>query len=281
MTHRFLMFVDGSNLFGVGKHLDVEFNDYDSLFRYLFESSLKEWQVSFRSGATPAAQLVRVYWYVVGSIDEWDLSDPKAQAHLRRQFDQDREVRPLWLKQAAQSLTEKGSETQPAAVADEAWALCFRDFEDWYKRKQEILEGMNRFHYAVEASTDFIEIRRVGHWKVDFLHKALFEKGVDTSFAVDMATMLDAYDVALLISGDADGIPSVKYVKNSGRQVGAVEFLKGYPPEQRAKNLSSKLKTVADFVSPIYEMDLVRAGVGVKPTQVAPAARPKKAGGSN
>jgi uncharacterized LabA/DUF88 family protein len=79
--------------------------------------------------------------------------------------------------------------------------------------------------------TDFIEIRRIGNWKVDFLHKSIGEKGVDTSISVDMVTMLPAYDVALLISGDADGIPSVKYVKNSGRQVGAVEFLKGYPPE--------------------------------------------------
>ena len=90
---------------------------------------------------------------------------------------------------------------------------------------------------------------------------------MDTSFAVDMATMLPAYDVALLISGDADGIPSVKHVKNSGKHVGAVEFLKGYPPEDRARNLSAKLKIAADFVSPIYEMNLVRDGLAQKPAQ--------------
>ena len=265
MPYRFMIFVDGSNLFGVGKHLNVEFKDYERLFSYLFEAGFKDWSVSFH-GAPPTAQLVRTYWYVVGSIDEWDLTDPKAQAHLRRQFEEDREIRPLWLRTAGQSLAEKGKPHDNHAVAEEAWSLCFRDFEDWYNKKLQILDGMSRFHYAVEASTDFIEVRRVGHWKVNFLHKTLEEKGVDTSFAVDMATMSSSYDVALLISGDADGIPSVKYVKNAGKQVGAVEFLKGYPPEDRGKNLSSKLKTAADFVSPIYESEMVRDGVAQKPT---------------
>src|SRR5690349_6076550 len=111
MTHRFMMFVDGSNLFGVGKHLDVEFSDYDQLFRYLFEASLKSWSASFRTGTSPEAQLVRVYWYVVGSLDAWDLADPKAQLHLQKQFDADREIRPLWMKQAGQSLAERGKPT--------------------------------------------------------------------------------------------------------------------------------------------------------------------------
>ena len=120
------------------------------------------------------------------------------------------------------------------------------------------------FTLAVEAQTDFIEIRRVGHWKVDFLHKSLEEKRLDTSIAVDMVAMMPAYEVALLISGDADGIPSLNHAKNSGRHVGAVEFLKGYPPENRSKNLSAKLKIAADFVTPIYEMDLIRDGIGRK-----------------
>jgi len=60
-------------------------------------------------------------------------------------------------------------------------------------------------------------------------------------------------------------VPSVQHVKNSGKHVGAVESLKGYPPKDRAKNLSANLKIAADFVTPIYEMDLVRAGVAQKP----------------
>lgn len=264
MSQRYVMFVDGSNLFGVGKHLGIEFDDYENLFRYIFEKCVEDRNVSFLKPDGNTGQLVRVYWYVVGAIDEWDLSNPKAQTHLRRLFEADREIRPLWMKAAAQSLQEAGKRSTQQAVADEAWNLCFHDFEDWYVRKKEILDGMNRFHFAVESSTDFIEIRRVGHWKVDFLHKSLEEKRLDTSFAVDMVSMLSSYDVAILVSGDADGIPSVAHVKNSGRHVGAIEFLKGYPPEVRAKNLSPKLKIAADFVTPIYEMDLVRHKVARK-----------------
>jgi uncharacterized LabA/DUF88 family protein len=205
-----------------------------------------------------------VYWYAVGSIDERDLASPQAQQHLRRQFDLDREVRPNWLKLAGQTLREAGKPHDQQRIADTAWTLCSEDFREWYAKKKAVLEGMQRFHYAIEAQTDFIEVRRVGHWKVDFLHKALEEKRLDTSFAVDMVAMMSAYDVALLISGDADGIPSVNHAKNSGRHVGAVEFLKGYPPENRSKNLSARLKIAADFVTPIYEMDLVRNEVARK-----------------
>jgi hypothetical protein len=79
-----------------------------------------------------------------------------------------------------------------------------------------------------------------------------------------MVAMMPAYEVALLISGDADGIPSLNHAKISGRHVGAVEFLKGYPPENRSKNLSAKLKIAADFVTPIYEMDLIRDEIARK-----------------
>lgn len=266
MIHRFIMFVDGSNLLGVGKYIGLEFDDYEKLYRHLFEKSIDEWRRSFAGGPNMPAQLTRVYWYAVGSMDEWDLGTQKVEEHLRRQFDSDRDTKSTWTKLAAQSLREGGKPTDEAAVRDEAWRMCFRECQDWYDKKRTLLDGMRRFYHAVEAQTDFIEIRRVGHWKVNFFSKSLEEKRLDTSFAVDMVAMMPAYEVAVLISGDADGIPSVNHVKNSGRHVGAVEFLKGYPPEARAKNLSPKLKIAADFVTPIYEMDLVRSQIARKTT---------------
>lgn len=264
-----MMFVDGSNLFGVGKHLSVEFNDYEGLYRYLFKQCVDAWRFSFLPANAPTAQLLRVYWYVVGAIDEWDLTNPKAQAHLRRLFEDEKEIYSAWMKTAAEELKRGGKQMDQAKLAEHAWGLCFGDFKNWYEEKKKTLDGMKRFHYAVEAATDFIEIRRVGRWKVDFLHKAVQEKGLDTSFAVDMVSMLPSYEVAILISGDADGIPSVAHVKNSGRHVGAVEFLKGFPPEDRAKNVSANLKIAADFVAPIYEMDLIKEGIAKKPAVVA------------
>ena len=84
------------------------------------------------------------------------------------------------------------------------------------------------------------------------------EKGLDTRLAVDMVTQIQHYDVAVLVSGDADAIPSLNHIKREGKQVCVIEFIKGYPPEFRGRQSSSRLKVAADFVAQIYEMDLVR-----------------------
>ncbi|MDO4558773.1 MAG: NYN domain-containing protein [Planctomycetia bacterium] len=143
------------------------------------------------------------------------------------------------------------------AIESEAWDLCFADLRNWYEQKQQTLAGMNRFYHAVSSRNDFLELRRCGRWKVDFLHKSVVEKGLDTSLAVDMVGLIDNYDVALLITGDADGIPSVSYAKNRGRHVGVVEFLPGSPQNPLTRSTASRLKAVADFVVSIYEQDLL------------------------
>jgi uncharacterized LabA/DUF88 family protein len=125
---------------------------------------------------------------------------------------------------------------------------------------------MRKFHYSVRTKSDFIDIKECGHWKVDFLHRSLTEKGIDTAIAVDMLAMQENYDVALVLSGDADSIPSINYMKRRDKHVAAVEFLKGYPPEKRGGGFSSSLKLAADFVVQVYEMDLVSKGIGRKPT---------------
>lgn len=90
------------------------------------------------------------------------------------------------------------------------------------------------------------------------------EKRVDTSFAVDMVTMLGSYDVALLISGDADGIPSVEYVKNNGKQVGSVEIIGGRRPENGSVNFSASLRSSMDFVTPVFEDELLEDGLATR-----------------
>ena len=87
----------------------------------------------------------------------------------------------------------------------EAWNLCFSETREWYDGKRRALERKKRFYHGVQAATDFVEIRQEGHWKVDLLHHAVNEKGLDTSLAVDMVALQETYDIALLISGDARG----------------------------------------------------------------------------
>lgn len=257
----YLTFVNGSNLFGTFKHLEIFVDDYQSLYRYIFEQAASQWRATFAGQSNPAARLLRVYWYVVDSMDEWDLGSMRSRQYLLERFNEDRDVKARWLAEAGKTMAVRGDASK---LEQTAFAMCFDDFRQWYDKKQSILGGMNRFYHAIETSSDFIEIRRCGRWKVDLMHRTITEKGVDVGFAVDMAAFQPSYDVALLIAADPDGIWGLDYVKYAGKQVMAVEFLRGAAPEGRVKPITSRLRLSADCVVPIYEADLLRLGLATK-----------------
>jgi len=252
---RFVTFVDGSNLDGVLKHLNLRVDDYGSFYRHLFEQSVHHWGHTFAEGSPwPAAQHARIYWYVVGKMDEWDLSDPKAEARLRSRFEMNPRLRDSYLEDVAR----RSPELPESRRLDEAWGQCFAETREWYDGKRRALERKKRFYHGVQSTTDFVEIRQEGHWKVDLLHHSITEKGLDTSLAVDMIALMESYDVALLISGDADGIPGINYVKGKSKHVGVIEFRRGSQSDFPPKGASSRLKLAADFVVQVYEADLLR-----------------------
>lgn len=258
---RFVTFVDGSNLDGVLKHLNLRVDDYGSFYRHIFEQSVHDWGRTFAEGSPwPAAQHSRIYWYVVGKMDEWDLSDPKAESRLRSRFEMNMRLRDSYIEEVLRRLPD----CPPERRLEEAWNTCFAETREWYDGKRRALERKKRFYHGVQAATDFVEIRQEGHWKVDLLHHTLNEKGLDVSLAVDMIALLDTYDVALLISGDADGIPGINYVKNRAKHVGVVEFRRGAPTEFATKGTSSRLKIAADFVVQVYEADLLRRNLAYR-----------------
>lgn len=259
---RFVTFVDGSNLDGVLKHLNLRVDDYGSFYRHTFEESVRHWGATFANGAPwETAQHSRIYWYVVGKMDEWDLSDAKAEARLRSRF----ELNPRLRDAHMEEIGRRKPDLPPGeAQLEEAWALCFGESREWYEGKRRALERKKRFYHGVQAATDFVEIRQEGHWKVDLLNRTITEKGLDTSLAVDMVALADTYDIALLISGDADGIPGINYVKNRSKHVGVVEFRRGAPAEFPGKGTSSRLKIAADFVVQIFESDLLRRNLAYR-----------------
>ncbi len=259
--NRFVTFVDGSNLDGVLKHLNLRVDDYGSFYRHVFEQSVLNWGRTFADGSPwPSAQHSRIYWYVVGKMDEWDLNDPKAEQRLRSRFEMNPRLRDSYLEDVMRRLPDLNSDRR----LDEAWNLCFAETRDWYDGKRRALERKKRFYHGVQAATDFVEIRQEGHWKVDLLHHTVNEKGLDTSLAVDMVALQDTYDIALLISGDADGIPGINYVKGRSKHVGVAEFRRGAPADFPAKGASSRLKIAADFVVQVYESDLIRRNLAYR-----------------
>jgi uncharacterized LabA/DUF88 family protein len=262
---RFALFVDGSNLFGSLKSMGIEIEDYEAFYRHIFELALARWREAVDGGDAIAGQLRRVYWYEVGSMDVWDLTDPKAQATLREWFEKNKELKDKYMAVAGKKLASSGQEkVAQDKVAKEAWGMCFEEARVWYEKKKSALDGIRRFHHAVRTSTDWIDVIEAGHWKLDLLNAYAEEKGLDTSLAVDMVTQAENFDVALLVSGDADGIPSIRYLKTRNKEVAAVEFVHGYPPDKKGKGFSSKLKLAADFVVRVYEMELVTKGIAKK-----------------
>ncbi|MCK6462403.1 MAG: NYN domain-containing protein [Candidatus Pacebacteria bacterium] len=259
---RFIIFVDGSNLTGSLKYLNLRVKEYGTFLNYILKQAIDSWSSSVMGGGYGQARLIRVLWYAVGSIDIWKLDEPESKNQLLDWFKSDKDLQRKYLALAGSNLSS--TEASPIELASEAWRLCFSEISTWYNQKKKYVDGLRDFHFGVSSGTDFIDIIACGHLKVDILNKNLYEKGIDTSLAVDMVTLADIYDVALIISGDADSIPSIQRIKHKGKQAGVIEFIKGYPPEKRGRQSSSKLKAAADFIVPIYESELQQKGIATK-----------------
>jgi len=253
-------FIDGSNLIGSLTKIGIEVDDYDKLFRHVFQNSIDVLNRSFDKSHGKAYQLTKTYWYGVGSIDKIDITNMHTESVFRKHFEEDRNYHKLYMEAAGKS----NPGLTPSDLKDKAWGNLKADSETWYRKKQSNVDGFHKFYFALQSNIDFFEIKPIGHWKVDYIHRTVEEKGVDTSFAVDMVTLVNNYDVALLISGDADSIPSLNYIKRVGKPIGIIDFIHGSPPAVKGKQTSSLLKAASDFVVSIYETDLLKNGIAKK-----------------
>jgi uncharacterized LabA/DUF88 family protein len=263
--YRFVTFVDGSNLAATLRRMSLRIDNYEPLYRHIFENATKAWRTTF-DGPGAAAQLHRVKWYEVGSLDEWNLDDAKAQLVLRDIFERDTDSKRFYMALAAQKAPHR-SRTE---LAHDAWSLCFTDVRRWYEERRDLVEGFRRFHYAIRSATGFIDLVECGHWKLDLIHRQVIEKGLDTRLAVDLVTLIDTYEVALIVPGDTE-IPSVEHVQARGRHVGVVEFVSGNGRERKAVSALSRIRMAADFVVQVHESDLISRGI-VKKASGPPGA---------
>ena len=150
-------------------------DDYGAFYRHVFEQSVHYWGRTFAEGSRwPTAQHSRIYWYVVGKMDEWDLNDPKAESRLRARFDMNPRLRDAYIE----DVSRRSPDLPMDRRIEEAWGLCFTETREWYENKRRALERKKRFYHGVQSATDFVEIRQEGHWKVDLLHHTVNEKGL-------------------------------------------------------------------------------------------------------
>ena len=116
--------------------------------------------------------------------------------------------------------------------------------------KEEEKRKVESFIRALEAGGGFsvkaIPKRfRNGQW---------IEKGTDVALTTDMLTLAydDAYDTAILVSGDTDFVEAVKAVKRKGKKVEIAMF---------SNAVGEELRRAADRFVPLeYIMDRVRLG---------------------
>ena len=101
----------------------------------------------------------------------------------------------------------------------------------------QLAKNQDRFLNAL-YETEYLEVR-LGIWKPR--GQTMVEKGVDVMIATDLISHAyeDHYDIAILVSGDADFYPAIQAVKEIGKQVEVAAF---------DTNLSSEAARAADVV---------------------------------
>lgn len=248
------LFVDGSNLSGSLSKLNLNVDDYELFYKYIAQESIKTIENMVLSAIKPTILFHRVYWYELGSMDDWDLDLPSSKETIKDLFNNEKIAKNSYMSTAAKTNSSKDQ----SIIYEEAWELFYQDVKSWYSEKKNKLIKLKKFHFGISSETDFIRLIECGHWKVDFVHQSVEEKGLDTKLSVDLVTQINNYDIALLLSGDADIIPSIEFIRDSGKQIGTIEFIKGHPPEKKGRQSSSKLKSASDFVIQIFETELIK-----------------------
>ena len=124
---------------------------------------------------------------------------------------------------------------------------------------------------GIQRRTDFLEFRYVGQYQVHplrayrieqredgeitYLGVQVGEKGVDTGRAVDLIAKMPYYDAAILVSGDADFLPVVGYLKDNLKYVYQFSVAKGVPPS--IQYLSPYLMGKVDCFASYDEVELL------------------------
>lgn len=95
------------------------------------------------------------------------------------------------------------------------YTAMFNDTTGQHERQQAFITALRR--------TDFVELR-LGQLKE--FNGRFYQKGVDVRIALDMVRLAyhNAYDVAVLVSGDGDLVEAVRLVRDLGKNVELAYF---------------------------------------------------------
>ena len=204
-------------------------------------------------------RMIRVHWYYAETMSPWAYSEDYAHNQAQRIVEKHSEI----------------SNLTPHTVVNLA--------RRWYDNERKRFERLREVTFEnIQRETDFLEFKYVGQYQVrpfevhrieqnedsevTYFGKQVGEKGVDTGIAVDMIAKMPYYDVAILVSGDADFLPVVGYLKDHLKHVYQFSVAKGVPPSIRY--LSPYLKGRVDCFAAYNEKELLTQYLGKLPPAV-------------
>lgn len=271
MPLRTAIFVDGANFRANLRDFSFTSVPPTDNRRYKLEERHFDWKGFYRGVLDKfdqetgwQHQLIRVHWYSSASISPWISSEQQRLRLAQRVVDQHPEIGEL--------------------TTQKVIALAY----DWYTKERNYFERLREDVFEnIQRQTDFLEFKYVGQYQVhpfrpyriqqskdgsiSYLGFQRGEKGVDTGIAVDMIAKMPHYDTAILVSGDADFLPVVGYLKDHLKYVYQFSVAKGVPPSIRY--LSPYLKGKVDCFASYDEVELlgqhlIRSG-GIPPAILA------------
>jgi hypothetical protein len=266
---RACIFVDGENL----RHSLVELFPHFRRDDYLPKTA--DWEGFFDSLVSEASAEIRMrtYWYVVDEIDFWpyqiarlERDDPATlEAILRKDH--------YWLKKL------DGVGCTKISLHDAVVTLLHR--ENSMRRR---FDGWKQLQNGIAESHDAVEFRRAGSIRYNLFHQSFGqEKGVDVKLATDLLVLNDIFDVGIIVSGDADYVPVVQSVKDWGKHIINVSFLKRgggvLPGGARRLNRSADRSVAVEYDQMLKFMNLQPSPASVIATSLGMATPPTPASG--
>ena len=228
--NKFSVFIDGEFLFFTFKSMVIQEKDIDwHAFHGLIKNKIENYtNVSPMVGRIHIFKAESVAFFPV-KRNEWFNNKLKNDIKEYKVYDADNRL-----------ITDYASLTE-----DDIEKIRLRAVTDLKDFKEKYMSGVLGRYRHITINNAFIELSLTGFVKYDpIIGRPIEEKGVDVGIATDMILKSDNYDVAIILSGDADLTPAIKQIKNKMKFVFLLRVFKEKPP--RPVGISDQLSQLVD-----------------------------------
>jgi uncharacterized LabA/DUF88 family protein len=210
---RACVFVDGENFRLSIVQLFESFRREDYLPKAANWASLFDWLVA---QAALGGERIRTYWYVMQSIDFWPYDFPNVTKEA------DKLHRLLAIHTPYKEELDNLSSAQQRVTR---MGQIVKEMEDRREKMTKSFDGWIKIQNGIATRQDAVEFRRAGSIWYDLFRDSMGqEKAAGVKMAVDLITLRDNYDMAVIVSGDQDYVPAVQVIKDFGKRVINVAF---------------------------------------------------------